>query len=270
MKLRNIILAILSASFCLQAQAITLDEAKAAYSRGDYAEAAPALKDAAEKEPRNARLNLMAGVALMRSSRPAEAESFLRKAGAEGRPYLAELAFNEYRFQDCLDILDEHREQAAKSRRGKKRNAEPEPEDEQSAALREKAEMGLSMLDRVEKIAIIDSINVDADEFFKVYRLAQAAGRILSPSSLPSEFKSADNTTVYATENSDHMIWARPDKDENYRLVESSLLADGSWETPVPLGDNLAMGGDSNYPFLMSDGMTLYYASDGEGSLGRP
>ena len=31
---------------------------------------------------------------------------------------------------------------------------------------------------------------------------------------------------------------------------------------------NLAMGGDSNYPFLMSDGMTLYYASDGEGSLG--
>ena len=101
MKLRNIILAILSASFCLQAQAITLDEAKAAYSRGDYAEAAPALKDAAEKEPRNARLNLMAGVALMRSSRPAEAESFLRKAGAEGRPYLAELAFNEYRFQDA-------------------------------------------------------------------------------------------------------------------------------------------------------------------------
>ena len=68
------------------------------------------------------------------------------------------------------------------------------------------------MLDRVEKIAIIDSINVDADEFFKVYRLAQAAGRILSPSSLPSEFKSADNTTVYATENSDHMIWAVPTK----------------------------------------------------------
>ncbi|MDE7470283.1 MAG: hypothetical protein K2M57_02420, partial [Paramuribaculum sp.] len=27
-------------------------------------------------------------------------------------------------------------------------------------------------------------------------------------------------------------------------------------------------GGDVNYPFLMADGMTLYFASDGEGSLG--
>lgn len=268
MKLRNIIFAIFSAAFCLQASAITLEEAKEAYSRGDYAEAAPVLKEAAVKEPRNSRLNLMAGVALMRSAQPREAEAFLRKAGADGRPYLAELAFNEYRFQDCLDILDEQREQASKSRRGKKRNAEPEPEDPQSAALREKAEMGLSMLDRVEKIAIIDSIDVDADEFFRVYRLAPAAGRILPASSLSADFKSDDNTTVYATENSDHLIWARPDKDENYRLMESSLLADGTWETPVPLGDNLAMGGDSNYPFLMSDGMTLYYASDGEGSLG--
>lgn len=50
--------------------------------------------------------------------------------------------------------------------------------------------------------------------------------------------------------------------------MQSSRLADGSWEQPEPLGDVLNEGGDANFPFLMSDGVTLYFANDGENSLG--
>jgi len=39
-------------------------------------------------------------------------------------------------------------------------------------------------------------------------------------------------------------------------------------EEPRSLGDELAEGGDADFPFLMADGMTLYFANTGENSLG--
>lgn len=250
----------------LAAGAITLDEARAAYARGDYAAAAPVLWETAEKEPRNARINLMAGIALLRTSDLKGADICLKRAGADGRPYLAEVAFQEYRFQDALDLLDEYKEHLEKARRGKKKTAEPVADE--FAELRQKSEMGLSMLDRVEKIAIIDSISVDANDFFRIYRLSAPTGCIASPAGLPADFRPAPNATVYVTENSDKVIWPQTTTDGKTRLAESSLLTDGTWEAPHNLGDNLAQGASAAYPFLMSDGMTLYYASDGEGSLG--
>ena len=75
-------------------------------------------------------------------------------------------------------------------------------------------------------------------------------------------------TTVYVTESGDRMLWGSPDAAGNVNIVESSHLADGSWESPHAVSDNLQLGSNANFPFLLSDGMTLYYASDGEGSLG--
>lgn len=40
-----------------------------------------------------------------------------------------------------------------------------------------------------------------------------------------------------------------------------------NWSDPEPL-NTLNEQGNVNYPYLMADGVTLYYASDGEGSLG--
>ena len=49
----------------------------------------------------------------------------------------------------------------------------------------------------------------------------------------------------------------------------AGILDDGSVDHPAPLeGDELAGGGNAEYPFLLSDGLTLYYANDGEGSIG--
>ncbi len=64
------------------------------------------------------------------------------------------------------------------------------------------------------------------------------------------------------------MTWAAPDSLENYVLVSSNQLFDGSWEKPSPLPGALSDSGDSNFPFFMSDGVTLYYANDGDESIG--
>lgn len=119
------------------------------------------------------------------------------------------------------------------------------------------------MIQRVEDVAIIDSINVDREDFFRNYRLSATTGRLLSPSELGGVADAADPTVVFMPEDGSLMMWGT-----DHGLVESSRLTDGSWEDAVELGDVLNAGGTANYPFQLADGTTLYYATEGDDSLG--
>lgn len=242
-------------------RAQSLAEAKAAYAEGLYGEALPALRAAADKEPRNASVNHMAGVAMLREGMPHEAEPYLRRGGNDARVELAELRFLRYDFDGADATLDEYEKGLGKGRRAK----EPRPE---AAQLRDRIELGRTMMERVEKIRVVDSVNVDREDFFRAYRLSSSAGSLHGSEILPAGMTAAEPTAVYATENGRRLLWAAPDADENFRLMQTCLLDDGTWEAARPLGDNLAEGGDANFPFLMPDGVTLYYANDGANSLG--
>ncbi|MDE7336190.1 MAG: hypothetical protein K2N10_07770 [Muribaculaceae bacterium] len=119
------------------------------------------------------------------------------------------------------------------------------------------------MIQRVQDVAVIDSINVDREEFFRYYRLSSSAGRLLDRHELPSGFDAADETVVFYPEDGSVMIWGT-----EQGLVESRRLTDGSWEVPAELGSEINLGGTANYPFQLTDGSTLYFASDGDDSLG--
>ena len=43
---------------------------------------------------------------------------------------------------------------------------------------------------------------------------------------------------------------------------------DGSWDTPHLIDANMNMNGDSSFPFAMPDGASIYFASNGDNSLG--
>ncbi len=62
------------------------------------------------------------------------------------------------------------------------------------------------------------------------------------------------------------VLYGNQSTDGKMQLYSRIRLLDG-WSEPEPL-TSLNEQGNVNYPFLMSDGITLYYASDGEGSLG--
>lgn len=119
------------------------------------------------------------------------------------------------------------------------------------------------MIQRVEDIAVIDSLNVPRNDFFEYYRLAPTSGTLLPASELGNDFDFAEETAVYIPEDGSFMIWGGEDG-----LMETNRLTDGSWEAASPLGEVLNAGGTANYPFLMPDGTTLYYATDGDDSLG--
>lgn len=242
----------------------SMDEAKEMYLAGDYAGALPVFEEALAAKPKDPSLNQWVGVCLLRDGKAEDAKKYLEFANTKGiveaPRYLAEIAFGDYDFDAAQSYIEKYE-------KGLKRSKKPMPEEIE--ALSAKIDRAKSMLERVEKIVVIDSIAVDRDEFFKAFRLSPESGSINSPEVLPSEWDYARPTTVFMPETKETMIWAAPDSMENFVLMSSTQLFDGGWDTPHSLGDVLnENGGDSNYPFMMPDGITLYYANDGEESLG--
>lgn len=143
-------------------------------------------------------------------------------------------------------------------------------------------ELGRTMLDRVEQIQVIDSIVVDAADFFKAYRLSGPTGRLVDAEvvaeALPASVRDSVlvSSPAFVNEEGSSILWTT-DSDspaEATVMWQSDLLADGSWDTPRQLFSYKSIfdsedEGESVYtPFLMSDGMTLYFAAEGDASLG--
>lgn len=123
-------------------------------------------------------------------------------------------------------------------------------------------------LAHVQDVVVIDSIAVPAADFFASYRIPASGGKILQADDIPIESVRDEASMAFSNESGDFLMWARPDSVGVLRIVESTRLTDGTWQEPVYTPEKLNMEGDTDFPFLSSDGTMLYYASDGEGSMG--
>lgn len=170
-------------------------------------------------------------------------------------------AFMDYRFSEAAKLYGQAKAKAKKS-------------DEFFADKQEKYSRQLrqaqSYLERVEQIEVIDSIAVPRSEFFKAYRIPASAGRLGGHEAVPRQWRDeTDADYVFTSERGNYKIWAQPSDSTDYKiLVESTLLTDGTWSDPTALDEDLCEEGDAAYPFMMSDGVTLYYADNGENSIG--
>lgn len=194
-------------------------------------------------------------LAIAASGLPAHAQS-ADELLAEGRE-----AFLEYRFDDASRLYAQAKKKAKRT-------------DEFFADKYDSYQRQLTdaenFLGRVEKIAVIDSITVPRQDFFRSYRLPVSAGSLGGAESLPARAGSPDRATdyVFTSEQEDYKMWAQPDTTGYMQIVESTLLTDGTWSEPLSISDGLSEDCDAIYPFMMADGVTLYYAENGENSIG--
>lgn len=262
MKLYSLFILIILGTLSSLAQSI--EEAQTLAEDGQTAEAIEMLREIIVEEPKNHEAALMLGDLLWSTGNDADAVevlSQLRKGGnRDAILQLARIAYYRYDFDEARSLLAAYRKTL---RSGKKILAE-----DQSGSLEDEIEKAEGLLDRVQNIEVIDSVDVDAEDFFLHYPLSSAAGRISSADLLPDGFNSDTQTTVELTESGNKMVWSAPDEEGNYRLFWSSPLLGGEWEAPHPMGNHLGEGGDAIYPYLMPDGITLYYSADGDDSLG--
>lgn len=242
----------------------SMEEIELMIRRGALDEATEALDSAAAAQPKNAQIDYLRGKCLAARNDDANAikafEEAHRKGSNDALLELAEIAIREYRVDDAEGNIDDYKAYIAKNKRKKL----PDNSGDISSQLTRTR----SMLDRVEKIVVFDSITVDKDAFLDAYRLSPEAGSLNYPDILPEDADYSDPTVVYCTEDGREMLWGAQNDESVFTLRSIHRLADNSWEKPENVGDHLGQGYDANYPFLMPDGVTLYFASDNEESLG--
>ena len=168
-------------------------------------------------------------------------------------------AMTQYRFQEAEEILNQ---QIVDMR---KRNVDVTAKEEQlRAVLRAKNRMQAT-----ERITFVDSVVCDRADMLKHIQLSGECGKV---DTYEHYFKKKDDGqgTVYLSQFADKVIFASKDEKEHLRLYVS-LLNGSEWSQPEPLGEaGLGEHGDTeqNYPFMLNDGTTLYYAAKGEESMG--
>lgn len=169
--------------------------------------------------------------------------------------YLGELYFNDYQFDKSIMAYQTYMATL-------KPNDEKIPQIENAI---KKAEIGARLINKVEDIAIVDSIIVDKSNFLKAYKIGSELGSIKSdPIKLGT--KKITEKITYSTQRQDR-IYASDSIKGQMDLFTSYKLLD-EWSPVVPLSKGINTPSNENYPFLSLDGVTLYFASDSENSLG--
>lgn len=243
-----------------------IDDARQLVKEGDFWGARKSLEQALAANPKvasTAEYNYLLGACEFDAENYDNARRLLEAAKSKGygyaNLYLGRLAFLDYDFEEATSLYDtfiRYREKLG------------QPAGETVEELKEQVTIAENALSRVEKIAVIDSISVPQDDFFRHYKLSRSAGQLVAPEQIPFADSRQGALMAFVNEGGDYMMWGEPDSIGNVHLVESLRLTDGTWQEPHAVADHLSGGGYADYPFMMPDGVTLYYSSDGKGSMG--
>ncbi len=239
----TVLCGVLESPLLAQASAAQADQL---FDQQDYTAAGEVYQQLLRRQPESALYLYRYARCLQEQGQNAEAIRYFEASG-ERYPlrnfYLGELYTDDYRFADAIDAYQRY-------------IAKADTTSERYAVAVEKiaqAQKGLRYIRRVEDIQITDSVIVDKSLFLKAYPLSKSAGTIGIDDSLG----------YYINERKDVKISTSSD----YTLLSCQRLLEGEW-----MCDTLRLpafaAARCNYPYMLSDGVTVYFASDIESGLG--
>lgn len=245
-----------SISLCGYTQ--SLDQAKTLYNEGEYEEAKPVFEKLVKQSPNNSSYNQWYGVCCYETGDYENAEKHLLVANKrkvmESYHYLAMLYTDLYRFDDAIKMWEGYIDMQKKK---KEDTEESEKKLEQARNLQR-------MQEKTENVQVIDSIVLDKNAFLEAYSLSGESGALV----LYNDFFKTDKNTssiVYTNQKGDKIYYARPSENNSFAIYSQSKLLDAWGDEKALLPDN---NKDNNYPYVLSDGVTMYFASKGYESIG--
>jgi Tfp pilus assembly protein PilF len=253
MKFLFVLFGIILLSAPIQAQ--SLEEAKKLYLEGRYEEAKPAFEKAIKSAPKNASYNQWYGTCLLETGEPEKAEHYLEFAASKKLPgafgSLGKLYYNQYRFEEAEEAYEEYIDVLEKNKH--------EEDAAQAKPLLEKAQRAKRMLNFCEDIQIIDSLVVSKETFLNYYSLSEESGSL--------QYDLSGKAVIYENQLKDKRYFAKKTDEGVFRLYNQLKLLD-EWSGEFPLKLATEREANDNYPYVLSDGVTIYYASTGNGSIG--
>lgn len=123
-----------------------------------------------------------------------------------------------------------------------------------------------SMLSSTARILFIDSVVADKSDFLDKIPLNKESGMIGTYNDI---FSTSGNLSsfVYINEFGNKMFFSISDDDGQHRLYSADKL-DGQWTNRKSIDEFGDEFEDINYPFMMSDGVTLYFSAKSKNGLG--
>ena len=153
---------------------------------------------------------------------------------------------------------------SAQRRRKAKTPPPPTPEELAEMARQEKYDRKLMMTERV---TFIDSILLKKEEVMDMLYLGNENGSVDSYANFFNvKEKDTLDCTLFRSQLGDKIIYAKSDTSAVLHLYASEMIGQ-KWCEPVML-PGMEDTVSHNYPFMLADGTTLYYASKSEEGLG--
>lgn len=246
--------------FCLGAMGQTLDEAKEWYQEGRYAEALPVFQAEYLNNPKNVSVNQWLGVSLYETGQIIEAEPYLKLASdrkiVDAYIYLGELYAKLYRFEEAEKEFEKYQ-------RAKRRDSEALDMLEEKRDYADRLQRAVS---RTEDLQIIDSLVVPKTDFLSAYNLSTSSGSLMPVQEFFSD-RAISDETLYINERRDKIYYSGGDMTTGTSLYTMDKLLD-TFGNEKRLPETINKAGDQAFPFVLSDGMTIYFASTAEPSFG--
>lgn len=241
----------------------TLNEAKELYKQGQFAKALPVFAAEYQAKPADPSLNHWYGVCLFETGGDLKkAEELLltasKKRVQDSFLYLGKLYTKEFRFTEASDAFNKY--QALLKKKDEESHARLEEERKVMGRLNR-------MVSNTEDIQIIDSLIVDKADFLSAYKLSRSSGKLDYFKSVFSSNKPVEST-VYFNEKETKIYYGQPDSSFVYALFSMEKLLEKFGDEKKLSKNNFGIAGDVNYPYVMTDGVTIYFAAKDEESIG--
>ncbi|MBP5631057.1 MAG: hypothetical protein J6W97_05815 [Bacteroidaceae bacterium] len=136
----------------------------------------------------------------------------------------------------------------------------------QEEAMLEAARKSQIKLHATEQVTFIDSMVLPKKQVLQQIKLSEECGSIINYADF---FRSGKNDcTLFRNELGNRIVYSEPNKNGHLRLKEKSLIG-GEWSMENQLkGFNEEEEDNLNFPFVLTDGITMYYAAECEESIG--
>lgn len=230
-------------SFTINAQ--TKADAEMLFNNGNYAEAKIIYEQLLKKKNKDPLLNFCYAKCLY-SLGDLSAKSYFDIANnkyPQGHCLMGDLYFSKYHFEQAANEYELFLE-------NEKGNNELIQKQKQCI-------VGAEMLKYIELIEVVEKIVVEKTNFLSKYQLPHEIGSIEQLS---------EQKTSYTTERKDRKFFSH-EKNSQLDIFYSDLLLN-DWSEPISVSKNINTNYNESFPFMMTDGITLYFASDNPEGLG--
>ncbi len=247
---------------CTDIYSQTLQRGRELFSAGKYEQALPIMRKFLAQQPDNAARNFWYGVCLYETGQKDKCLNYLQKAAnkriIKAFRYMGMYYSDIYDYPNAVDCYKEfvNGMKADKALHN----------DSLEQAYTYKADSLLKvykMFRNTHKICFVDSFAVAKDNFLQTYMLDASAGRIDTYSSF---FGTDIDGDVFLPETETCVYFSRKSNVSGHYNLNKAFKNGGSWTDADPL--EISPNNDTRYPFVMSDGVTIYYAGKGPESIG--